>query len=286
MKFRFIEAEKAHYPIAALCRNLCVTRSGFYAWSKRSPSKRALSNGAAQVHIRAIYRQHKGAYGSPRVRCELQTLGFKLGRHRVARLMREDGLRARSRRRFHNTTNSRHEFPIATNRLARRFQWPLPNQAWLTDITYVATDEGWLYLSCILDLHSRRLVAWGVSETLSASASCHVLRQAIALRRPAPGLIHHSDRGVQYACDDYQRILRHHAITCSMSRKGNCWDNAPMESFFGTLKREIGERWHSRAEATRAIADYIDYYNYHRLHSVLGYTTPVHYERTQQPDVA
>jgi putative transposase len=279
VRFRFIEAQKAFHSVAALCRNLQVRSSGFYAWRRRPLSRRARANGAALVHIRAIYRRHKKNYGSPRVRRELAAEGIHLGRHRVARLMREEGLRARAARRFRTTTNSRHSFPVAKNLLARQFEWDRPNQAWATDITYLWTDEGWLYLSAMLDLFGRRVVAWGVSETLEASASCAVLKRAIATRKPPAGLIHHSDRGVQYASDDYQRILRRHGITCSMSRKGNCWDNAPTESFFATLKREIGEiRWPSRAAATDAIAAYVDYYNHVRRHSLLDYVSPVQYE--------
>jgi putative transposase len=280
VRFRFIEAEKATYPIAALCRNLEVTRSGYYAWRSRPLSQRALTDGAALVHIRAICRRHRQNYGSPRVLGELRAEGFTVGRHRVARLMRENGLRAKSTRRFRVTTDSRHSYPVARNLLGRRFHRSLPNQAWVTDITYVWTDEGWLYLSCILDLHARRVIGWGVSETLGASTSCEVLRRAIGTRKPPPGLIHHSDRGVQYACDDYQRILRRHGIVCSMSRKGNCWDNAPMESFFGTLKREIGAtHWVTRAAATQAISNYIAYYNAERRHSALDYACPAQYEQ-------
>jgi len=288
VRFRFIEAEKAFHTVAALCRNLQVRTSGFYAWRRRPLSPRAVTNGAALVHIRAIHRRHRKNYGSPRVRRELAAEGLELGRHRVARLMREDGLRARATRRFQVTTNSRHGFPVAKNVLARRFEWDRPNQAWVTDITYVWTDEGWLYLSAVIDLFGRRVIAWGVSETLAASTSCSVLQQAVASRRPPAGLIHHSDRGVQYACDDYQRSLRQHGITCSMSRKGNCWDNAPMESFFATLKREIGEnRWPTRSAAAQAIAAYIEYYNYQRRHSLLDYVSPVQYEmRRTEPRAA
>jgi putative transposase len=279
VRFRFIAAEKAYYPVAALCRNLQVQRSGFYAWSKRRLSARAVRNGAAVVHIRAIFRRHKQNYGSRRVTSELQAEGIEMGRHRVARLMREDGLRATSRKKFRVTTDSRHRFPVAENVLGRRFEWPQPNQAWLADITYLWSDEGWAYLNCLLDLHGRRVIGWGVSERLEASTSCRVLEKAIAARRPSPGLIHHSDRGVQYACDHYQRILRRHGITCSMSQKGNCWDNSPMESFFATLKREIGEtKWPTRSAALHAIARYIAYYNNERLHSTLDYLTPVQYE--------
>lgn len=287
MRFRFIEAEKANYPVSALCRNLRVTRSGFYAWRGRPLSPRALADGAALVHIRAIYRRHRQNYGSPRVLGELRDQGISMGRHRVARLMREDGLRAKAPRRFRVTTNSRHSHPVADNLLARRFNREQPNEAWVTDITYVWTDEGWLFLSCILDLYGRRVVGWGVSESLEASTSCDVLRKAIKARRPPTGLIHHSDRGVQYACGDYTRILRQHGIRPSMSRRGNCWDNAPMESFFGTLKREIGEtRWTTRSAATHAITTYIAYYNQERRHSALDYLSPIQYETRYTTQIA
>jgi putative transposase len=279
VRFRFIEAEKAFYPIAVLCRNLQVQRSGFYAWRKRAPSRRAVSNGAALVHIRAIFRRHKQYYGSRRVKRALRDEGIRLGRHRVARIMRSDGLRARTRKRFRVATDSGHRLPVAENVLGRRFGWSRPNQAWLADMTYLWTDEGWAYLSCLLDLYSRRVIGWCVSEALEGRAARRLLEQAIAIRRPRAGLIHHSDRGRQYAGEDYQRVLRRHGITCSMSRKKNCWDNAPMESFFATLKLEIGDtRWPTRSAAAHAIAEYISYYNTERIHSTLDYLTPVQYE--------
>jgi putative transposase len=279
VRFRFIQTEKAWYPVAALCRNLQVSRAGFYAWNGRPLSRRTVVNHAALVHIRAIYRQHKKRYGSPRVCKALRAGGIKIGRHRVARLMSDDGLRAKATRRFRVTTNSRHAFPVAKNLLARNFEIDRPNRVWLSDITYLWTDEGWLYLTSLLDLCGRRIVGWGASESLDADSTCCVLRRALTVRRPAPGLIHHSDRGVQYAGHAYQRILREHGITCSMSRKGNCWDNAPMESFFATLKREIGQsRWPTRSAAVNAIDAYIAYYNHERLHSALDYRSPAQYE--------
>jgi putative transposase len=279
VRFRFIQTEKAWYPVAALCRNLQVSRAGFYAWNGRPLSRRTVVNHAALVHIRAIYRQHKKRYGSPRVCKALRAGGIKIGRHRVARLMSDDGLRAKATRRFRVTTNSRHAFPVAKNLLARNFEIDRPNRVWLSDITYLWTDEGWLYLTSLLDLCGRRIVGWGASESLDADSTCCVLRRALTVRRPAPGLIHHSDRGVQYAGHAYQRILREHGITCSMSRKGNCWDNAPMESFFATLKREIGQsRWPTRSAAVNAIDAYIADYNHERLHSALDYRSPAQYE--------
>jgi putative transposase len=280
VRFRFIEAEKANYPVAALCRNLRVTRSGFYAWRERPLSRRDLTNGAALVHIRAIYRRHRQNYGSPRVLRDLRDEGIKMGRHRVARLMRGDGLRAKTARKFRLTTNSRHSHPVAENLLGRRFNRDRPNEAWVADITYVWTDEGWLYLNCILDLYGRRVVGDRFSEDVAGRGRVEALAHSPApVRHPPPGLIHHSDRGVQYACDDHLRILRQHSIRSSMSRKGNCWDNAPMESFFGTLKREIGEtRWPTRSAAAHAITAYIAYYNQERRHSALHYRSPIQYE--------
>jgi transposase InsO family protein len=284
VRFRFIEAQKAEHSVTALCRNVQVRRSGYYAWSKRPPSRHATVDQAANVHIRAIFRHHRRRYGSPRILRELRRQGFRFGRRRVARLMSEGGLRAKGARRFRATTDSRHGQAAPDNLLCRRFTWPQANQAWLTDITYLPTTEGFAYLSCMLDLHSRRIIAWEVSESLDASSSCRVLQSAIDQRQPPPGLIHHSDRGIQYVCMAYQRILGRHAVVCSMSRKGNCWDNSPMESFFATLKREVDASvWVTRSAAAHAVAEFIRYYNEDRAHSALGYLSPAQYERTQQP---
>ena len=280
MRFRFIEAEKAHHCIKLLCRVLRVSRSGFYAWRTRPESRRAQIDRTLLVHIRATYRQHLRRYGSPRVWRELRRGGLVVGRHRVARLMRLDGLRARTKRRFCVTTNSRHRLGIAPNRVRRRFTATRPNQLWLGDITYVWTKEGWMYLACLLDIYSRRIIGWAVDDTLEAAVACRALRQAFATRRPPRGLMHHSDRGLQYASAKYQHLLTQHGAISSMSRKGDCWDNAPMESFFGTLKRELvdGNGFASKLDAERSIADYITYYNRQRLHSALDYVSPVDYE--------
>jgi transposase InsO family protein len=206
--------------------------------------------------------------------------GVAIGRHRVAKLLRNEGLRGKTWRRYRITTNSNHAYPIAPNRVARKFRVEGPNQVWLSDITYLATSEGWLYLSCFLDLYSRRIVGWSLDDTLEASATCHTLAQATAVRAPKAGLVVHSDRGVQYAGGDFQRLLRMHGFICSMSRKGNCWDNSPMESFFASLKREIDTQkpWPTRASAEAEIASYIAYYNQERRHSALDYLTPLEYE--------
>jgi putative transposase len=280
MRFRFIEAEKAVYPVVALCRNLEVTRAGFYTWRKHQVPKRTRRDAAALVHVRAVHKASKGRYGSPRVYRQLREDRVAIGRHRVARLMRLDGLRGKAKRRFRVTTNSSHSLRVAPNLVDRQFEVERPNQVWLSDITYLATAEGWLYLSAVLDLHSRRIVGWSVDDNLEASGVCRALRQAVATRCPEPGLIVHSDRGVQYAGEDYQRILRAHHFRCSMSRKGDCWDNSPMESFFGTLKRELDQQkpWPTMRAAEEDVAQFIRFYNYERLHSTLDYRSPVRYE--------
>jgi putative transposase len=279
VRFRFIEAEKANFPIVVLCRVLRVRRSGFYAWKGRVPSARARANGVARVHVRAVYREHQRRYGSPRIHRELKAQGVAMGRHRVARLMREQGLRARGKRRYCVTTNSAHHHRVAPNRVARNFSASAPNRVWLTDITYLATGEGWLYLTCFLDVYSRRVVGWAVDDRLHAAATCRALHEATVRRKPDPGLTVHSDRGVQYAGEDFQRLLRQRNFVGSMSRKGNCWDNAPMESFFATLKRELADRpWATRSAAEADLADYFAYYNNRRRHSALDYRSPLEYE--------
>ena len=279
MRFRFIAAEKANYPVTVLCHVLQVRRSGFYAWLGRKPSARQRANLAACVHIRAVYREHRRRYGSPRIYRELGAKGHEVGRHRVARLMRLEGLRALGKRRFCVTTNSAHGHRVAPNRLARKFAVKRPNSVWLSDITYLPTSEGWLYLSCFLDLYSRRIVGWAVDDTLEASATCRALRQAVAARQPHKALTIHSDRGVQYAGHSFQRLLRQHRFVSSMSRKGNCWDNAPMESFFATLKRELLDKpWTTKAAAEADLIDYFSYYNRIRRHSALDYLSPREFE--------
>ena len=281
MRFRFILAEKANYPVAVMCRVLCVTRSGFYAWAKRKPSKRARKDRAALVRIRAIHRAHRRRYGSPRIYRELRKGPHALGRHRIARLMRLDGLTARAKRRFRVAYDSAATKRISPNRLRREFSVGQPNRVWLGDITYLHTASGWIFLSCFLDLHSRCIVGWSVSSTLEARATCNALQRAVRERRPGQNLLVHSDRGVQYAGEEFQRLLRQLGFVGSMSRKGNCWDNAPMESFFATLKRELAlPSMLTAREVERLIGEYIDYYNHVRLHSALDYMTPNAYEES------
>ena len=282
MRFVFIQAEKAHFPVVTLCRVMQVSRSGLYAWQRRKPSPRAVANRALGAKIEDVHRQSRRTYGSPRVRAALLRDGETASRHRVARLMRQMGLAARRRRRFVRTTDSNHAFPIAPNVLQRDFNPKGLNQVWATDITYVATGEGWLYLAVVIDLFSRMVVGWAMGENIDRHLVLRALDMALVGRGPPAGLIHHSDRGSQYASDDYQAALRPRGITCSMSRKGDCWDNAVVESFFATLKIELIYRsdFTTRNEARQAIFEYIAvFYHRQRLHSTLGYVTPLEYER-------
>jgi putative transposase len=265
-----------------MCRVLGVSRSGFYAWKKRPRSKRAATNETLVVEIRKAYAVGRGTYGSPRVRHELEGRGIKAGRHRVARLMRENGIKARTRRRYRVTTKSGHGHAVAENRLNRRFKARELDRAWASDISYVWTGEGWLYLAVILDLCSRMVVGWSMGPSLGTDLALGALRMAITRRKPKPGLLHHSDRGVQYASQAYQRLLRGSGLECSMSRKGNVWDNAVAESFFSTIKREMlyWTLFKTRASAKSAIYDYIEvFYNRKRRHSTLEYMSPANYEK-------
>lgn len=279
-----IRAHLGQFGVALMCRALGVSRSGFYAWRRRGPGRRALDNQRLLLEIRAIHRESGRTYGSPRVHAELVAQGRSCARKRVERLMSEDGLRARKRRRFRRTTDSAHAHPIAPNVLGRRFdvrQVGTPDRVWVSDLTYVPTREGWLYLAVILDLATRRVVGWAMGRTLEATLATDALEMALARRRPGRGLLHHSDRGVQYACAAYREHLRSHGITCSMSKKGDCWDNAVAESFFATLEWELiqGADWHTRSEARRALFHYIEvWYNRKRRHSSLGYRSPADYE--------
>jgi transposase InsO family protein/transposase-like protein len=282
MRFSFIAAKKAEYPVSTLCKVMQVRRSGFYAWSLRGVSDRAQVDQQLAVEVRAVFGEHKRRYGSPRVHRELGKRGTKVCRHRVARLMREQDLRARPRRRYARTTDSRHSLPTAPNLLARNFTVDGPDRVWAGDVTYLPTLEGWLYLAVLLDLYSRRVVGWALSERNDEALTLAALERALGQRQPLSGLLHHSDRGTTYASGTYQDVLVQNGIVCSMSRKGNCWDNAVAESFFSTLDIECGnqEPFSSRAEARRLVLDYIlGYYNPTRLHSFLGYESPMEFER-------
>jgi putative transposase len=280
VRFRCIAAEKANYPVVMMCRVLEVSKSGFYAWLKRPESRRRIRDRALTVRIRAVYAEHRRKYGSPRITAEIRAGGEAVSRKRVARLMREQGLYGRRRRRFVQTTNSAHAWPVAPNTLARRFAVNEAPRAWVGDITYLATAQGWVYLAVLLDLSCRAVVGWALSDKPDGSLATAALEMAVRRRKPPE--LHHSDRGTQYACDDYQRALKRHRITCSMSRTGNCWDNAVAESFFSTLKSECveGQVYASLTEARAAIFEYIEcYYNRRRRHSALGYRSPAEYER-------
>ena len=265
-----------------MCRVLRVSRAAYYAWERRGPTARQLLDRQLRVALGGFYHRSRRTYGRPRLHRDLREAGYRVGQERVRRLMREAGLVGTPRRKFRVTTQSGPGQPVAPNELARHFAVPRPNHVWAADITYCWTVEGWLYLAVILDLASRRVVGWATSPWLERELVLRALRQALALRQPQPGLLHHSDRGTQYASLDYQLLLTARGIRCSMSRGGNCWDNAVVESFFATLKRELvaQDRWATRAQAHRALTAYIEgWYNRHRRHSSLGYLSPIDYER-------
>ena len=281
MRFGFIQTEKATYPTRVLCRVLAVSCSGFYAWCRRGTSARVREDAVLKVAVRAAHRASGKRYGSPRIHAELKANDHLVARKRVARLMREEGLAGQRKRRFRVTTESKHSHPIAPNVLKRNFTAPALNKVWVGDITYIWTREGWIYLAALLDLHSRRVVGWSMDSQLDRSLALDALRMALKTRRPEPGLVHHSDRGVQYASGEYRRQLRRHGMVCSMSRKGDCWDNAVAESFFSTLKAELVHRtdFVSRSHARAAVFEYIEaFYNRRRRHSALGYISPVEHE--------
>jgi putative transposase len=281
VRFAFIHVEKALYPLLVLCSVLGVSRSGYYAWWRRPTSSRKRADAQLAIEIAATHKRSRSTYGSPRVHRDLQARGILVGKKRVERLMRQDGLVAKRRRRFRRTTDSNHRHPIAPNVLNRKFTAEVPDTAWVTDVTYVWTLEGWLYLAVILDLCSRRVVGWAASENNDRALALDVLRRAVKRRAPRPGLLHHSDRGSPYASDDYRAALAEREMVVSMSRKGDCWDNAVAESFFGTLKGELvdHEVYSTRAAAILSIGDYIDeFYNIERRHSSIGYVSPIEFE--------
>ena len=270
------------HPIKHLCAVFAVSRSGYYAWTRSTGAPRAQRDRELRRKIALVHRQSRETYGSPRITVELRASGERVGRHRVARLMREEGLRGRQKQRYRvRTTDSRHSHPIAPNRLATLPAPTTPNQVWVSDMTYVPTDEGWLYLAGILDRCSRCLVGWAMDSTLNTSVPLAALQMALRRRKPPAGLVHHSDRGVQYASADYRSALAAHGLIASMSRKGNCYDNAAMEAFWSSLKNELvhRRRFATRAEARTAIFDYIEtFYNRSRRHSALQYQSPLDYE--------
>jgi transposase InsO family protein len=278
MRYRFVAAERASFPVRVLCRIVGVAVSGFYAWLRRGPGRRREDDRRLGARIAAIVAASRRTYGSPRAHTELQAEGLRVSRKRVERLMRAAGLAVPARRRRSpRTTDGRHDHPVAPNLLERRFAADRPDAVWLADLSYIPTGEGWLYLAAVRDLATREIVGWSMADHLGAELACDALLMAIRRRQPPPGLIQHSDRGVQYASRPYRAILARHGIVQSMSRKGNCLDNAPMESFFGTLKNELVHRatFPTREAARRAIFEYVEvFYNRRRRHSGLGFLTP------------
>ncbi|WP_254701823.1 IS3 family transposase [Roseovarius sp. THAF27] len=282
MSFAFIEAEKASFPIRRMCHVLGVSQSGFFAWRDRSACHRQQQDMIHLAHIRTAFELSNGTYGSPRMHRDLVDEGLKIGRHRTARLMRENQLIARQKRRFKRTTDSEHAWPVAPNLVAQGFAADCPDRKWGADISYIWTAEGWLYLAIVLDLFSRRVVGWATSDRLKRDLAIAALRHALAARNPEPGLVHHSDRGSQYCSVDYQARLRKRGILISMSGRGNCYDNSMVETFFKTIKSELiwPVAWKSRQQAENAIARYIDgFYNPVRRHSSLGFQSPIAFER-------
>lgn len=268
-----------------MCTTLEVSRSGFYAWLGRRESERSLANRRLTERIREEHERSRKIYGSPRIHAALKARGETCGLNRVARLMSEAGIRSKVKRKFKRTTNSRHDHPVAANLLAQDFSTSGPNEVWASDITYIWTDEGWLYLASTMDLFSRAVVGWSMSSTMPASLVVDALSMAIDRRSPPAGMIHHSDRGVQYAAGDFQGLLEQHGIVCSMSGKGNCYDNAVKESFFHTLKTELcdHEHYRTREEARASIFEFIEvFYNRQRLHSSIGYLSPIEFEVQQR----
>lgn len=282
MRYAFIQQHDQTWPTRFMCRVLQVQAGGYYAWRKRVPGQREVARLRLAEQIRRVHQQSGGRYGSPQVHGALRKQGIRCSCKTVAELMRVNALRSSRCRRFRvQTTDSRHPFPLAPNQLDQQFQQPDLDRVWVTDITYVPTDEGWLYLAAVMDLCSRRIIGWNTADHLRAELALQALQQAIHCRRPAAPLMHHSDRGVQYASADYRAVLDRHGIACSMSRSGNCYDNAAMESFFKTIKVELiyQEHYRTREEARAAIYSYIElFYNRQRLHSALGYRSPVEYE--------
>lgn len=280
MRFAFIDAEKAHHRITKLCRLLKVSRAGFYAWCGRPPSPRAVEDARLSVLVREAHERGRKTYGSPRIHKDLIAQEIFVSRKRVIRLMQAEKIVARQRRRYRCTTMSDHDQPVAANLLDRNFKADRPNQKWVGDTTELVTGEGRLYLAAIIDLFSRFVVGWAISSSNNRHLTLKALEMALQRRGPSGGLLHHSDQGSTYASEDYQAVLDARGITCSMSRRGNCYDNAAAESWFSTLKFELGERFETNAAAKEQLFDYIEvFYNQRRLHSAIGYVSPAEFER-------
>lgn len=276
-----IKSNETDFSIKMMCRMLKVSRSGYYGWKRRPPSKRSQANDALATNIKRVFDDEKGRVGSPRVVRRLHDEGHSANRNRVAKIMRENGLRAKAARKYKATTNSNHSLPVAPNLLKQDFSAQAPDQKWVSDITYIWTDEGWLYLAVVLDLYSRRVIGWAMAERMTSALVCDALMMALWRRRMPKNVIIHSDRGSQYCSMAYQRLLREHQLLCSMSKKGDCYDNAAMESWNHSFKVEAihGEKFSTRADAKQHTFEYIEvYYNRVRLHSKLGYVSPEAFE--------
>lgn len=284
MTFRFIEDHRHHWPVHLLCETLEVSTAGYYAWRQRPTSSQEQRRTALVAEIRAIHAETKARYGSPRIHAELTARGQDCCVNTVAKLMHDHDIRAKTARKFRCTTDSNHHLPVADNVLDRQFNPSEANEIWVADITYIPTREGWLYLAAVEDLFSRRVVGWSIAEHLESRLVVDALELAVQRRLPGEGLLAHSDRGSQYASEHYQLLLTKHGIACSMSRKADCWDNAPMESFFASLKKELvhDADFATQAEARAALVEYIEvFYNNQRRHSSLGYVSPAEYEQSQ-----
>lgn len=285
MKFRAIQDHADRFRIRLMCRALKVSAAGYYAWVARPESNRARANRRLLVEIRALHQRSRRTYGSPRITRDLRAAGHGASEKRVARLMRANAIRARTVKKWKATTDSSHRLPVAANTLDQKFAVHEPNRVWAGDITYVWTAQGWLYLAVVLDLYSRAVIGWAMGPRLTADLAAEALTMALGRRQPRAGLLHHSDRGVQYAARDYQGLLAGAGLVASMSRKGNCWDNAVVESFFGTLKKELvhDRRYLTRKEAKQEIFEYIEvFYNRQRRHSTLGYRSPAEFEAMRE----
>lgn len=282
MKFEFIEFHRCFWPLGPMCKMLGVSKAGYFAWRHRPPSQRDREDGSLTTRIQVIHAQSRKTYGSPRVHRSLQAQGSSVGRKRVERLMRAAGICVRPKARFVVTTDSNHSFPVAPDLIRQEFTADAPNQRWVTDITYVHTEEGWLYLAAVMDLFSRKIVGWAMGSRMDRGLVLEALRMAVALRNPEEGLVHHSDRGSQYASEDYRDELDNLGMVASMSRRGCCYDNAAMESFWHTLKVELvyKQEYLSREDAIKSIVEYIEgFYNCNRIHSSIGNVSPTEFER-------
>ena len=281
MRFQFIDDQRNAFPVRRMCNELNVSPSGYYAWCKRPPSTREMANQELYTKIKAVYDDNHGVYGSPRIYRELKDQGIACSQNRIARLMRLRGLRAKQTKRFRSTTKRNQAHPVAPNLLKRHFVAERPNQKWLTDITYIPTQEGWLYLAAILDLYTRRIVGWAMSDRMTSDLTISALKMALQQYQPMSGLLHHSDQGSQYTDRNYQALLKDHGIQASMNSVGSWYDNAPMESFFGTLKSELVHHraYQTRDEARNDLFFYVEaFYNRRRRHSALDYLSPHTYE--------